>query len=254
LLPELPPDPPGGGGGGGGGGLSNVYVMHRDPLGASVPGFPARFTAGVTNLYYGALAWKYPVNEVAGGSLVVIGIGSPVIFSVNDLGGSTLAAAQATEEIVWFRHSKLYMWNGESYILFYLYRFSGPEPLPPEYDDQVFWDYNPLPGLLTDVLSSRPKDTTPSDTAIPIAGGGNGGGPGDPTPPPDLVPPPLEPPPDFEFSCDCPDSIRYEYADAESPYPSRWQAREWVESEAGAIEGVCKHIMAVRLKLGLTAY
>ena len=55
----------------------------------------------------------------------------------------------------------------------------------------------------------------------------------------------------YSYSCDCPDLSRVQLAlsESQSPYPSEWDDREWLESGAG-FNGFCKHIYASGRVLG----
>jgi hypothetical protein len=232
---------------------ANLYALHIPPTGISTPGYPPGFDCRALPRNVGLLSFLYPQFETYTGTLTVTGVGNPSIVATSPLVGLSLSMVEETDGVVWFRHSKFYELDGNPHIVFLITRWGGePPPLPLTYDDDVTWFFDPLPYDEFEILSPRP---TPSGigTATQVVNDAPPPPPplGDPTPLDPPPPLPLQDPPNFEFSCDCPDSIKYEYPDAESPYPSRQYAREWVASEAGAENGICKHIMAAMLHIGL---
>jgi hypothetical protein len=257
-LPRIPPDE-----GGNGGRLGVIYAVHNGP-GGSTPGLPPGLTISPGVRTVSGVDYPYATGETYAGTLVITGVGVPTIVMPENRAGRTLDQTRADEQTVWLRHSKSYLLNGTSYLVWLIRRWSGPGFDPATYDDAAagsWWFADPLPGGYSSplVTSAAP---TPLGIANPLTpyNPGAGGGSGDPldedpTPPPRLPYPPDDPPGGGAFSCDCPDYVRFEYIDPESPYPSRWREREWVESKAGCAindAGIgCKHTIAVALKLGI---
>lgn len=255
LLPPLPLDPGGGSGGGGGGPINvDAYAGYIDAFGDPYPGRPPGMNYSLTFVAVnGIFGFPYPTGESFPGGVIVTNPGAGQIRTAIDLTGQALAAVEGVE-VVWYLHSKFYLLAGDPVQVWLgVYRGPGPDD-PLSFDTENLWGY--LPNV-SDPLSSGSFPATGVGTLTPltITGGGGGGGSADPNTP-SIEPPPLEPSdPPLYFNCDCPDYSQIEEIDPDSPYPSRWQRREWVGSEAGCTvndQGIgCKHTIAVALFLGI---
>jgi hypothetical protein len=209
-----------------------VYAGYRIfPTGNFEPGIPPGLNYSISFVTInGVPGFPYPTGVTFGGSPLVSGFGDPDILTPAPHDGQPLSALIGVVPI-WFLYVETFEIGGQSYIVF-LFRWRGPLPNPPEFIRDGYYTYSP------DV--SDPLGV--SGTFYPI-------------PPGVDTLPPLEIDPPANFSCDCPDWAKIEEIDPNSPYPSRWQRREWVLSDAGCLvndQGIgCKHTIAVALKLGI---
>jgi hypothetical protein len=128
--------------------------------------------------------YPYATGETYAGTLVITGVGVPTIVMPENRAGRTLDQTRADEQTVWLRHSKSYLLNGTSYLVWLIRRWSGPGFDPATYDDAAagsWWFADPLPGGYSSplVTSAAP---TPLGIANPLTpyNPGAGGGSGDP--------------------------------------------------------------------------
>lgn len=256
YTPEPPPaSSPEPGGGGVPYNPDTIYISYLD--GTFQPGLPPwllRATESSFGVPGSAVSLPWLDGEVLAPGVTILdteyGANGPQIETLTDQSGQTLSQIGA----YWVRNIKLYSLNTGPEILV-LYRWVGAPPYPLAHDASNAAIRYELPDDFSEPLIyegfAEPYPATPQQPP--------GTQPTDPETlpgvPPNLTPPlpPTRPPAKYE--CNCPDFLKVELADLNSPFPSRHSDRDWRESDAGAPVGAngqtyCKHVLATMLYRG----